>query len=111
MKKVYILLLLLCAAITMSNCSKDDTPKKEEITTADGYTYIKTAIAHRSGSYVTERIKIYKKSGIYYASWIDSYYKCFKNSSYSSSYTGSDVTKKYQYYITVTNGRKYYFNI
>lgn len=113
-KSFLALLLVAGMGLSVASCSKDneDTSNTEE--TTDGYTFVKTVSGHTGNSVVSTSayLKIYKKGGNYYATLGSNseYHLCARNSSYSSSYTGSDPKKKYRYYVkpyTIT----YYFDI
>lgn len=118
MKKILTLLLCMATLCSFAGCSENSSedfkPDREDSNPENTYDYVKTVTGY-SGNYVaatSTSLKIYKKGNVYYATVGKSgnYAVCSKNSTYNSSYTGSDPKKKYRYCATPLS-MTYYFDL
>lgn len=114
MKRFFV---LLCCIVMLAGSSCTENSNEETALpsgteeTSDGYTTFVKEVTGYSASLSTS-LKIYEKGGSYYATLGSSgkYYLCSRNSSYSSSYTGSDPDRKYRYCVK-PYAITYYFDI
>lgn len=113
MKRFFVLLccIVMLAGSSCTESSNEETalPSGTE-ETSDGYTFVKKVTGYSAS--LSTSLKIYEKGGSYYATLGSSgkYYLCSRNSSYSSSYTGSDPDRKYRYCVK-PYAITYYFDI